>query len=107
MSLLTLLSVLAVISLAIAIPVARKVRHFCVSSTGSRPPLIFGAIAVILGAAVAAPQVNNVAPHMRESPAGLFPILGAAAAVGLAALLGLAILVGVILSYRSTGRDQP
>jgi hypothetical protein len=56
--------------------------------------------------ALAAPRLDRIAPHMRESPAALIPILGAAVGLGCAALCAIAVIVGVILS-RGPDRGDP
>ena len=102
---LTFIALTAFVALAIAIPVARAVRRFCVASPASRLPSMVGAAAALGGAAFGATRLDRVAPHMRESPAALVPILGATVAVGLAALLAIAVIVGAALSVRSGSED--
>src|SRR5262245_28308467 len=97
---LTSLLVLAVVAVLIAIPVVRTVSAFARRSPNSRPYLITGAVAILIGVAFATPRLDRIAPHMRESPAALFPILGAALGLGCAALCALAVIMGVILSQR-------
>ena len=92
------LIVAIVIAVLIAIPMIRTVRRFAEGSPASRPWLVASAVAVLIGVAFAAPRLDRIAPHMRESPAALVPILGAALGLGLAAVSAVAIITGVILS---------
>jgi hypothetical protein len=98
------LLVLAVVAVLLAIPIARAVRRFARRSPETRPYLIGGAVAILLGVAIATSRLDRIAPRMRESPAALVPILGAALGLGLAALGAAAALVGVVLSTRPPDR---
>jgi drug/metabolite transporter (DMT)-like permease len=82
------------------------VRRFVERAPGSRRFLIAGAIVVLGGVALAAPRLDRIAPHMRESPAALIPILGAALGLACAALCAIAVIVGVMLSRGSGGDDH-
>jgi hypothetical protein len=78
----------------------RAVRAFSRRSPRSRPYLLVGAVATLIGVAIGIPRLDRIAPHMRESPAALVPILGAAVGLALAALCAVAAIIGVILSRR-------
>jgi hypothetical protein len=96
-----LLLALVVAILVVGVPATRAVRRACRRSPGSRPWWVAGATALLVGVAVAAPQLDKVIPdRWRESPAGLLPYIGAAVGLGLVAVLAGAIITGVLLPAR-------
>lgn len=103
---LKLLLVLGLVILGIGIPVARAARRFCRRLPRRRPWVVAGTGALLLAVALATPHLDNVIPNsMRESPAGLIPVLGAAVALCLVALFAGSVLAGALLSYRSSSGE--
>jgi hypothetical protein len=100
------LIVLVIVAVLLTIPIVRAVRLFSQRSPHSRPYLIAGAVAILIGVAFATPRLDRIAPHMRESPAAVFPILGAAVGLGIAGLCAAGVIIGVALSHR-LDRDDP
>jgi drug/metabolite transporter (DMT)-like permease len=86
--------------------VVRAVRRFVERAPGSRPFLLGAAVVVLAGVALAVPRLDRIAPHMRESPAALIPILGAALGLACAAVCAIAVMVGVIRSRDSGHEDS-
>jgi hypothetical protein len=94
------LGVLAVLVLASGIPIYRAVHAACRLAPGRRPWLIAGAIAALGLVAALVPWVWELSPTLRESPGGLFVIIGKATALGLLAVGALATLLGAALPPR-------
>ena len=90
---LKLLLVLVALILVVGVPVARAARRFCRRLPRYRPWMMAGAGALLIAVAIATPHLDSVIPNsMRESPAGLIPVLGAAVALFLIALFAGSIL---------------
>lgn len=97
-----LLLVLVALMVFIGVPVARRTRRACYRSPGRVPWLIAGGVALLAGVALAVPRLDSVIPDsMRESPAGLFPVIGAVLVLSLVAVCAGAIIAGAILATRT------
>lgn len=98
-----------VIAVLVAIPMVHAVRRYTQRAPASRPYLLAGAVAILIGSAFALPRLDRIIPpSMRESPAGLLPALGAMLGLGFAVLAAVAVMLGVMLSRRSDrdGEEQ-
>src|SRR5687767_7085121 len=96
-----LLLVLLVLGLVVGVPVARVARRVSQRSPEYRSWLVAVAIVLLAVVAVAATQLDRVIPDsMRESPAGLFPVLGAVFVLAVLAISAFSLIAGVILSRR-------
>jgi hypothetical protein len=98
-----LLLVLLFLMLVVGVPVARVTRRLCQRSPGYRSGVVAVAVVLLIVVAIASTQLDRVIPDSkRESPAGLFPLFGAAFVLAVVAISAFSLIAGVILSRRST-----
>jgi hypothetical protein len=95
------LAVLALVVLAVGIPIFRAARRRARRSGATRGLMVAGALGVLGGATVLWPWVFHLEPPWSESPSGLILIIGRGVPLGLISIAAVAIFLGA--AFASTG----
>ena len=100
------LALLALVALAVGIPIFRAARRRARGSGGSRAVMIAGALGVLGGATALWPWVFHLEPPWSESPSGLILIVGRGVPVGLISVAAAATFLGAAFAGGSSaGRE--
>ena len=88
------LALLALVVLAVSIPIFRAARRRARRSGATRGLMIVGALGLLGGATALWPWVFHLEPPWSESPSGLFLIVGRGVPVGLTSVAAAATFLG-------------